>query len=93
MSTNRKVTIYSSDSGATEISYSTMPDAEIDRRIAEYEKKYGMPLKRYNSGFSCDRAGHEEVFDQRDWETLTEERDDRRLPQGRRDDRAPAYQH
>jgi DNA (cytosine-5)-methyltransferase 1 len=55
---HRKVTIYSSGSGITEISYSTMPDAEIHRRIAEYEKKYGMPLKRYIRGFSCDHAGH-----------------------------------
>jgi hypothetical protein len=77
MTAHRKVTIYSSDSGTTEISYSTMPDAEIHRRIAEYEKRYGMPLKRYIRSFSCDHAGHQEVFDQRDWETLTEERDNR----------------
>jgi hypothetical protein len=77
MRPNRKVMIYSSESGVTEISYSTMPDAEINHRIAEYEKKYGMPLERYLRGFSCDHAGHEEVFDEMDWETLTEERNDR----------------
>jgi hypothetical protein len=77
MRPNRKVTIYSSESGVTEISYSTMPDAEINRRIAEYEERYGMPFERYIRGFSCDYAGHQEVFDQRDWESLTEERDNR----------------
>ena len=74
MRPDRKLTIYSSDSGVTEISYSTMPDAEINRRIAEYEKRYGMPLEHYIRGFSCDNAGHQEVFDQMDWETLSEER-------------------
>jgi len=77
MRPTRKVTIYSSESGVTEINYSTMPDTEIDRRIAEYEERYGMPFERYILGFSCDHAGHQEVFDQMDWETLTEERNDR----------------
>ena len=61
----------------TEINYSTMPDAEINRRIAEYEKRYGMPFERYDRGFSCDHASHQEIFDEMDWETLTEERNDR----------------
>jgi hypothetical protein len=54
-----------------------MPDAEISRRIAEYEERYGMPLDRYARDFSCDHAGHQEIFDQMDWEALTEERNDR----------------
>jgi len=92
MSTNRKVTIHSSETGTTEICYSAMPDAEIDRRIVEYERKYGMPLKRYTRGFSCGHASHGEVFDQRDWETLTEERAARQPPRVRHNGRKPAYQ-
>jgi hypothetical protein len=65
------------DGTREEVDYSALAAHEIDRRIAQYERKYGMPLKRYAGTFSCDRAGHEEVFDLIDWQTLEEERSER----------------
>lgn len=65
------------DGTREEVDYSALADAEIDRRIAEYERKYGMPLTRYLTVFSCDRANHEEAFDVIDWEMLHDERRER----------------
>jgi hypothetical protein len=65
------------DGTREEIDYGSLPDREIDRRIGQYEGKYGMPLKPYLRRFSCDRAGNEEVFDLIDWQTLDEERNER----------------
>ena len=92
MSTVRKMIRYSSENGRTEINYSTMPDTEIDSRIAAYEKKYGKTLKSCARTFSCDHANHQEIFDIEDWETLAEERKSRH-PKLLVRSRKPAYQH
>ncbi len=91
MNVHRKITIYSSKTGESEVRYWEIPDAEIERRIAAYEKQYGMPFKRYERSFSCSHANHEEVFDLQDWKTLIEERTDRTKTARRRGMNEPAY--
>lgn len=64
----------SSETGRTEVQYSSLPLRQIERRIKSYEKKYGMPFARYNSRFSCDEALPWQVADVMDWESLIQER-------------------
>jgi len=73
----RRMITTSSDGSHEEVDYSSLSDAEIDRRLRGYERRYGVTLKTYLGGYSCSNAGHEEVFDLLDWETLEEERRDR----------------
>jgi hypothetical protein len=70
--------ITSSDGGRQEIDYAALPDTEIEHRIAAYERKYGASLPEYSKTFACDSANAFEVFDIMDWETLVEERDERK---------------
>jgi hypothetical protein len=64
----------SSETGRTEVLYSSLSLRQIESRIKSYEKKYGMPFARYNSRFSCDEALPWEVADAMDWESLVQER-------------------
>lgn len=75
----------SSESGRSEVEYSSLPLRDIRRRIKSYEKKYGMPLSRYFRHFSCDEALPWEVADIMDWESLTQEIEARHpRPNGRK---------
>lgn len=74
----RKAVIESSEHGRIEIDYSAMTLPEIKERIRAYEKKYGQPLSAYNRQFNCGSASPQEMLDIMDWETLVQERADRR---------------
>jgi len=74
----RSMVTTTSDGLREEIDFSLLSDAEINRRISTYEQKYGSSFPEHLNRFSCDDAGHDEVFDLMDWETLVEEREERR---------------
>lgn len=71
---SKKLIIESSETGREEIVYESLSAEEIDKRIAGYEKKYGMTYARYNRRFSCDDALPWEMGDLMDWENLMQER-------------------
>jgi len=73
----RSMVTTTSDGMREEIDFSLLSDAEIDHRISTYERKYGSSFAEYSDRFSCDAAGHEEVLDLIEWETLVEEREER----------------
>ena len=75
---SRHSVIESSENGRTEIDYSAMPEAEIERRIHGYHEKYGMTLTAYSRRFSCADAAPQEMLDVMDWDCLIRERDQRR---------------
>jgi hypothetical protein len=75
---NRHSVIESSENGRTEIDYSGMTDAEIERRIHGYREKYGVTLAAYSKRFSCAAASPQEMLDVMDWDCLIRERDERR---------------
>ncbi|MGA2270244.1 MAG: hypothetical protein ABSH44_17365 [Bryobacteraceae bacterium] len=74
---SRRSIVETSENGRTEIHYSSLPGAEIDRRIHAYEERYGATLRNYSLSFSCDAASPHEMNDIMDWERLVEERDER----------------
>ena len=67
----------SSETGRTEVVYSSLSAREIAKRIRSYEKKYGMALSRYSKQFSCDEALPWETSDLMDWESLVDEQERR----------------
>ena len=75
---SRQSVIESSENGRTEIDYSAMPEAEIERRIHGYHKKFGMTPTAYSRRFSCADAALQEMLDVMDWDCLIRERDLRR---------------
>lgn len=75
---SKKLIIESSETGRQEIVYESLSIEEIEKRIAAYEKKYGMTYARYNKQFSCDDALPWEMGDLMDWENLVQERRSRR---------------
>ena len=56
-----------------EIEYTTLSDSDIDKRIRQYEKKYGRTYQEFYGEFECDRASMDELGDLLDWESLVEE--------------------
>jgi hypothetical protein len=75
---SRRSVIETSEQGRTEIDYSGMTDAEIERRLRRYHGKYGMLLPAYLKRFSCADADPREMLDVMDWDCLIRERDERR---------------
>jgi hypothetical protein len=74
---SRRSIVETSEGGRTETDYSSLPGAEIDRRIHAHEERYGATLRDYSMSFSCDAASPHELNDIMDWERLLEERDER----------------
>jgi RNase P/RNase MRP subunit p30 len=74
---SRRSIVETSEGGRTEIDYSSLTGAEIDRRIHAHEARYGSTLRDYSLSFSCDAASPHELNDIMDWERLVEERDER----------------
>ena len=65
-----KAIIESSEHGRIEIDYSSMSSRELNRRIRNYQQKYGMSFSGFNRHFSCGSASPRELQDMLDWEDL-----------------------
>ena len=74
---SRKLIIDSSETGHSEIDYSSLTQRQIDSRIRKYEKKYGMTLLEYRERHSCTEASPSEEDDLWDWDCLLAERGER----------------
>ena len=68
----RVLKTFSSKRGGREIHYDSFSLSEIESRIAEYERKYGMPFSQFYLTYE-DEPGSEERWDCPDWRCLTQE--------------------
>ena len=57
-----------------EINYSELSDDYIEKRIGEYETKYGKNFQGFYNSFDCSEASMDELTDLLDWESLVEEK-------------------
>jgi len=65
--------VISSEHGRREIRYGEFAVGEMERRVGEYERKYGVSFEDYAPRVSCDTMRPYEMEDFMDWENLVEE--------------------
>jgi hypothetical protein len=74
----RKAIIESSERGRIEIDYSAMSMNDLEMRIQEYERKYGMPFSQFDREIGSDSGSPYEMQDLMDWDALVQERTSRK---------------
>ncbi len=74
----RRTSVFqSSEHGRGETDYSALSISDLDCRIGEYEKKYGMSYIQFNRQFNSSDASGLELSDLMDWEYLMTEKRER----------------
>src|SRR3989304_2919485 len=73
-----KLIVRDSKIGEKEINYPMLLFQEIERRIKDYEKKYG-EFEVFSRNFDCDESSPPEYLHLLDWENLLKEKERRIL--------------